>query len=534
MNNMMKKIFQWLKSNPFALLSGVLIGTSYIPFPPWALLFCYAPLWLAVFSTEGNWKTAFKSAWLTQFVLSLIGFHWIAHTAKEFGRLPWPAAVLCLLLFAAFMHLYIPASVAFTKHLQNKLKLSTGTSLFVAALSLSLLERIWPVIFQWHLGYAWIASKIPFYQWADLIGFEGISTITLLFNAWFAWIWLQQSQTKKLLLHCLLAAILLAGLSISGSFRGQRWSQSDDVLTASLIQANIGNLEKVYAEQGRAYQESITRKFLRLSQDEVMKNPDTEVLVWPETAFPDYLGNLYLGRKHTSILVEGLNPLNKNLITGAYAKDDNSNGEGTSTYNALFAIKPTGEDWAPAYRKTHLLAFGEYLPFSEKFPILLKLLPFISNFGRGQGPTTMGVMHNSALLHFGGQICYESLYPAFSRGLAEKGAQILVNVTNDSWFGKTFEPRQHMFMTLARAVETRRPLIRSTNTGISTVILADGKILEHSPIGQEWTHTYKIPYLKNPPQSQFVAWGHWDWILWLVLLLGLLLKGYVNAKSRNA
>ena len=98
----------------------------------------------------------------------------------------------------------------------------------------------------------------------------------------------------------------------------------------------------------------------------------------------------------------------------------------------------------------------------------------------------------------GAQICYESLFPGFSRSLAELGAQFIVNVTNDSWYGSWQEPYQHMYMTLARGVEFRRPVLRVTNTGISTVSLASGEILERSPIHQPWAGLYEVPYLKNP------------------------------------
>jgi apolipoprotein N-acyltransferase len=530
----MEKIFQYIKSNQLALLSGVLIGTSFIPFPPWALLFCYVPLWIFSFSSQRSLKEVFLAGWITQFILTIIGFHWISETAHEFGQIPWPIAILALLLFASFMHLYIPASLMLARWLKDRFKLSLAASLVTAALCLSIFERTWPAIFQWHLGYAWFAAKIPIYQLADIIGFEGLSTITLLFNAWIAWIWLNQSEVKKARIHCGALIIVFASLCFGGHLNKISLPKPDREITASIIQANIGNLEKIYAEKGQGYQESIINKFISLSKAELIKNPETELLVWPETAFPDYLGNDFLGRKHTNILTQGLAEIQKNLITGAYFKQPEQENKDSLLYNAIFLLKASGETWSEPYRKTHLLAFGEYLPFSERFPFLLKLFPFVSNFGRGNGPTTLNLSMKSEPLLFGPQICYESLYPKFSRGLAEKKAQILVNITNDSWFGKNFEPFQHMYMTLARAIEVRRPMIRSTNTGVSTVVLADGKILERSPLAKEWAGTYKIPYSTNTELSFFVRWGHYDWILWLTIIAFIILKGFKNAKSRDA
>lgn len=536
---MMKRWFQFFKHKAYefrwAILSGILVGTSYIPFPPWALIFCYTPLWIYTIEESSSVKKSFWAGWVTQFVLTLIGFHWIAYTAHEFGQMPWTASYLALLLFCALMHLYIPVATAAATWLRLRFSLSGGQTLITLALLHALLERVWPVIFEWHLGYGLIWSKIPIYHLADLIGFHGLSTGILLFNAWMGYIWLKQSFIKKALIHLTTLALVFALLVGAGYWHGQRWNHFDSEVRATVIQANIGNLEKIYAEQGKAYQEVITRKFLDLSFEAMQKFPQTDILIWPETAFPDYLDQHLLDRKHAQILIAGLQSLGRPLITGAYSKDPKTDEKvDTSTYNALFLVDTAGNNIDKPYRKTELLAFGEYLPLSEQFPFLLKLLPFVSNFGRGQGPEVMKWTFNNEPLLWGGQICYEGLYPAFSRGLVQKGAHILVNVTNDSWFGRTSEPQQHLYMTLARAIEVRRPLLRSTNTGISTAILANGDILQKSPLHQEWSGQFVIKYLKNAPTTFYVRWGHKDWIVLLLILGAVIGQGALNARSRRS
>ncbi len=536
---MMKRWFQFFKHKAYdfrwAILSGILVGTSYIPFPPWALIFCYTPLWIYVTEESSSVKKSFWAGWVTQFILTLIGFHWIAYTAHEFGQLPWAVSYLALLLFCAFMHLYIPVAVAAATWLRLRFKLSGGQTLFTIALLHALLERTWPVIFEWHLGYTLIWSKIPIYHLADLVGFHGLSTVVLLFNAWMGYVWLKQSFVKKALSHLSLLALTFAALVGWGFWHGKTWNKFDGETKATVVQANIGNLEKIYAEQGRAYQEVITRKFLDLSFAAMQKYPQTDILIWPETAFPDYLDQHLLDRKHAQILISGLQPLGRPLITGAYSKDPKADEkQDTSTYNALFLVDQLGNNLDKPYRKTELLAFGEYLPLSEQFPFLLKLLPFVSNFGRGHGPEVMKWETPQGVIKWGGQICYEGLYPSFTRGLAEKGADILVNVTNDSWFGKTFEPQQHLYMTLARAIEVRRPLVRSTNTGVSTAVLANGDVLQKSPLHEEWSGQFVIKYLKNAPLTFFVQWGHWDWIVIILVLGAVIGRGALNARSRRS
>ena len=137
------------------ILSGFLIGTSYIPFPPWALFFCLVPLmifWMRATSA----KEAFAGAWITQFILNLIGFHWIAYTAVEFGHFPWWAGLLALLGFAAIAHLYYPIAAAFSVFLKQRLQFKPVVSLFGFSLVFALSDRLYPMIFPWHLGYPWL------------------------------------------------------------------------------------------------------------------------------------------------------------------------------------------------------------------------------------------------------------------------------------------------------------------------------------------------------------------------------------------
>lgn len=535
---MMKKFAGFIKSSRAALLSGVLHGTSYIPFPPWAILFCFAPLFRWLTDETRTRKQAFLAGWVMQFTLTLIGFHWIAYTAHEFGFFPWPVAVLVLILFAAFIHLHIPLAALAAREINARAGLTGAKALFATALTFALVERIWPMIFPFHLGYTLLWARIPIFQWADVIGFSGLSTLIYLANAWITWMWgeWKDGTRRKVAAHGGSLAVIVALLMLGGIWHKEAWNEADGKVTILGVQANIGNLEKVYAEQGRGYQNSITTRFTNLTALGFTKHPEADAAIWPETAFPDYANQPEKARRNLLIIESGLAAFNKPLITGSYAKDDvppPGQSEPLS-YNSLFVLNSHGEILSGPAHKTVLLAFGEYMPFSEEFPILLAWFPFISNFGRGPGPTVLEMpLLNGERLKLGVQICYEGLFPSFTRGLADRGAQVLVNVTNDSWFGTPFEPRQHMIMTLARAIEVRRPLMRSTNTGITTAILANGDILQQSPSDQEWTGVFPIAYKKTPALTPFERFGHQDWLLWLVLLGGLVAAG-IRGGTPNA
>ncbi len=535
----MHKISQLIKSYRWPILSGFLVGTTYVPFPPWALLFAYAPLWVFVLNEQTDLKKTFWGSWMTQFTLTFIGFYWIYVTAKDFGGLPAPVAALALIAFCAFIHLYIPANAYLVKYLSQKFKLSFGVSLLLMALGHSIFERLWPSIFTWHLGYTLLWQNLPAYQWADAIGFFGLSTLILLFNALFAFCFRGSPKKVSDFLPALIAIFLFGVLNWTGSLRSKTLQTPDQKIEILAIQANIGNYDRMFAEKGVAgYQEAILDKFLEQTRATLPNFPKTELIAWPESAIPDYLDQNLLHRKNAKKLSDELLLHKIPLITGAFSKELSIADKDLSIFNGLFLMQQdpaTGLLQSQAYRKTHLLAFGEYMPMSETFPILLKWLPFISNFGRGHGPMVLSLNRGSTTpaLHLGGQICYEGLYHHFTIGLAQKGAQVLVNVTNDSWFGKHSEPEQHMIMTLARAIEVRRPLIRSTNTGITTAILANGEQLQRSPLHEVWAGSFSIPYLSNPPDTIYMRLNPYDLYFLIFLFFTITLIGGLGVRSQK-
>ncbi len=530
----MQKIKNTLIHYRLAILSGIFIGTSYIPFPPWAILFAFLPLWIFSLEKAQTAKEAFWAGWWTQFILTIIGFHWIAGTAHEFAFIPWPLSILILFLFASVIHIYFAFANLTAWWLTRKFLLDTWAKYFLFACLFALFEYFWPSIFEWNLGYTLLWAKMPAFHFAEWIGFLGLSFLILIANAWLCILWTEWKKGVRNYLHQFIFISAMIGLNLFGLWLKNRINEPQKQIQVGIIQANIGNLEKIYAERGKGYQSAIAEKFLSMSLQLVNEYPEIDLLVWPETAFPDFLDDYKLDREHPKKLIAGLQRINKFLLTGAYSIEKGANPSvDRSTYNAVFTIGPQGQNLTPPYRKTHLLAFGEYFPLSDRFPILLKWFPFISNFGRGNGPTSLNFPFKDSYLKIGPQICYEALYPHFSRGLAKAGADILINVTNDSWFGKYFEPYQHLYMTLARGVETRRPLIRSTNTGISTAITAHGEVLELSPVQSEWQGVLTIPYQENAPLTIYTRFGGWLPAFLLLFTIATLLLGATNAKTRR-
>jgi apolipoprotein N-acyltransferase len=319
--------------------------------------------------------------------------------------------------------------------------------------------------------------------------------------------------------------VALLALNILGNFRQSLWQNPDKEFQVLQVQANIGNVEKIYAEKGLAYQQTIADRYFQLTQQGLAANPGANLVVWPESAFPDFLNEHHRNSTYPMQFFNFVRQIKTPILTGAYSEDPPQVAK-PAQYNALFLFNANGENLGQ-YKKTHLLIFGEYTPLSETFPIIAKISPAGSGFGRGSGAITLPLEQ----IQLGPQICYESLDPDFSAAQTRKGAHILVNLTNDSWFGPRFEPEQHMLMTLARALENRRPMIRSTNTGITTAILADGEQLQSSPLYQSWFGNFKIKFYAQPGLTFYTQFEAWLGPLILLALLLILGGGYRRAKS---
>lgn len=481
------------------LLSGFLVGASYIPFPPWALLFCYVPLWL-FWIRERSARKILWGGWLAQFLFCLIGFHWVAYTAHEFGRLPWPAALAVLLLFCAFGHLYLVlAGLAFAL-LRDRLGLSRAAQLALLPCLTALCGLAVPMIFPWNLGYPWLWARLPAFQLAEFVGFEGLSVLTLFLNLALLVAWEHRKERKGASLLGAAAAFLIL-INGAGWLIGKRQPPPDASVNVLVVQGNVGNLEKVSAETLEGAREEILLRYFRLTRRGIGqasgRTPD--FVVWPETAFPGALPFHPPDGGSPGILEGFVRSTGTALVTGGWGTDE---GSGRKT-NSLFFFDRRGGVADARYDKVRLLAFGEFVPFSDWFPGVKRWFPWTADFARGPGH---GIRQVGAL-RVGPQICYEGLFPDVSRILAEQGAQIFVNVTNDSWFGTSAEPHQHLFMTLARGIEFRRPVVRATNTGISAAMGADGTLLELSPLHAEWTGLYEIPYRRTPRPTFYQEYG---------------------------
>ena len=196
------------------------------------------------------------------------------------------------------------------------------------------------------------------------------------------------------------------------------------------------------------------------------------LIVWPETAVPAYFQDRRSLREEITAIPRQTGSF---LLFGSPAH----RGEGTEIQflNSAFLLSPAGAILA-RYDKVHLVPYGEYVPLRRFFPFFSKIVVGVGDFGTGEGYFPL-VMNGHKV---GTMICYEAIFPASAATYKRRGADLLVNITNDAWYGTTSAPYQHLSMTVFRAIETRLFLLRAANTGISAIIDPTGRIVAQTPL----------------------------------------------------
>jgi apolipoprotein N-acyltransferase len=234
-------------------------------------------------------------------------------------------------------------------------------------------------------------------------------------------------------------------------------------LKISLIQGNIP--QELKWDKGS--QALILERYAQLSQKAAMEKPD--LIIWPEAASPGFIG-----AAEDDWIVERILAVPKEtgipLLLGSVVR------ENKNYFNSALLIDRQGKI-AGRYDKLHLVPFGEYIPLKELFPFLETIVP-IGDFTSGDSYTlfSLSPAAGGAGAKFGVLICFEDTIPELSRNFVKKGADFLVNITNDGWFKETKAPYQHLAASVFRAVENRVPLVRAANTGVSCFIDSRGRI----------------------------------------------------------
>jgi len=491
-------MMRYLPNNLVVLLAGGLLPLSFAPFHYYPVAVISLALLFACWSTASA-KQAALQGFLFGFGLFGVGVSWIYVAIHDFGQSGVFLAALLTALFAAFLALYIAGLGWVVKRLSPN-EFSTRDYLL-------LLPVAWWV-FEWFKG--WFLTGFPWLElgtgqidgplsgFTPVIGALGVSLLTALSAGLLA-----LTVSKKTAWPIVLLIVIWAGGQM---LKTQEWTQAvDKPIKATIIQGNIPQEIKWSREQ--------LYKTLALYQARTEEHWDSDLIIWPENAvtvfyhqaktfFIDPLAKL--AAQHNTEVLIGIPVMDKE-------KDEYYNG---------MALLGKQEGF---YYKRHLVPFGEYIPFEWLRGLIAAFDLPMSSFR--PGPKSSELMNVSGQA-IGLSICYEDI---FSTEVLENlpEARLLVNASNNAWYGDSFAPQQHLQIAQNRSLEFGRPTLRATTNGISALIDYKGRLTEQTPQFEEAVITVDVQPREG--STPYVKWGQKP--LWILSLLMLLVWGYYRRVS---
>lgn len=411
----------------------------------------------------------------TGMVFYFFGLLWVTNTIINYGNVPVFVSYLILMLLAAYLSLYLALFCYLVK------KWSRGnplTFLWLAPVIWTSLEYLRSTHSSY--GFSWLglgysqAGNLPVIQVAEITGVYGISTLIVFINASLYFLlnaWLGRNRNDSTQGFSLKPAVRVLGFSLAvlalwlgyGKRALDKWEQPPSKATSLRVALAQGNIPQ-NLKWNPLFQNQVMETYRELSLKAIPSKPD--LIVWPEAAIPFY----YSLDKINSEFVKNIarSTGTRLLIGSPYLKVEN---KVRTSYNSAFLIGDNGETLG-RYDKIHLVPFGEFVPFQDILWFVNKMVEGIGDFGRGK---EVGIFDVKGY-KLGISICYEIIFPDLIRQSVDQGAQFLVNITNDAWFGKSAASYQHMDMAALRAVENRVPIVRAANTGITGTIDPTGNI----------------------------------------------------------
>ncbi|MBF0564062.1 MAG: apolipoprotein N-acyltransferase [Nitrospirae bacterium] len=505
-----------------------------------------------------NGQKPFKKGFITGLVFFFGTQSWINNSISRYGHVPFFLGVLIVLALCAYEGLY----AGLFGYLVNRVSAKTKIPIFLSVPSLWVgLEYLRGILltgFPWSfLGYTQYRA-LPLIQVSNITGVYGVSFILVMSNAVIAALLLNNPFVKQpsykpsatdtsgkitsgmltsgtfecAIFGAAAFAVVLAASLIYG-YAVIKAGTSDvgrtDAVTISVIQGNIAQgmkWDKKYEEEVIGTYENLSRRALegksttlqaplqtppqaplqapqapRQAPAQASPQPPQmpqipQMIVWPETSLPFLF---YYDMKNTKSFIEFDKTMHTYLLFGTViVKGFVSNQYKIS--NSAVLLNPDGQI-EYVYDKVHLVPFGEYVPFKNVLNFVGKLVNAVGDFDQGKEKRLAKTSIGSFAVH----ICYEIVFPGLVREFYENGGDFIVTITNDAWFGKSAGPYQHFIMSIFRAVENGKPLVRAANTGISGFVDATGAVLGQTGLFEKTVLTVKI--YKNSRLTFYSAYG---------------------------
>ncbi len=492
-----------------AVLSGAILALGAPPLRLWPAVFVSMALFgIAIDGTRA--RRAAWLGWLSGASATLGAFYWIVGTVTRFTGLPLIAALIVFVLLAAVAGIALGAAAFVARIAEPVLghPMSLACGLLVA-------ERWAPSVFPWQFAAPLIyAPAAP--QAADLVGISGVGAIVLTSMSAMVSPWTLRASTapRRARVYAAIGAVAIVALFTYGAVRERAFattSAHDRVFRVGLVQPAIPATVRWETE----HHAEILANLQRLTN--VALSRGAEVVVWSEGAYPwplPHAAGLDGERGPPVMPLLGTEP----IVFGAMTIDDAGN-----RYNSTLIRDGAGRISAPVDKRV-LVPFGEYIPWVSSIPGIRRIFARVQGLTPGARPTVLTLPVGVRL---GVLNCFEDTLPHVAVDVAD--AHLLVNLTNDAWFGEGSAPWQHLMLAQWRSIELRRDLVRAVNMGVTVHVDSRGRILEHVPLGEP----HALVFDATPRQSWTPARIAIPWLprVALVTVAGIALLG---AKRRRA
>lgn len=474
-----------LRSVLLTLASAALIVLATPPFDLWPLaLVGLIPFYFAVRQLSSG--RAAVLGWLMGFAINLGGFAWGMALLERFAHLSPAASLGVVVANCAYQALVFGSWAWLCSLLARHARLSW---VFTAPLCIALAETVFPFVFKWYLALT-VWRAWPLVQVAELGGPVAVSALVVLANVVIAEALLALGSRRAPGLAARLGALVFLLVVGTGMLRAAHVAAMRSAapkLQVGLVQPNFGVTSAEDREQrGMFYIQTLRNATLELTKQ------GAEMVIWSESSWP-YLFDRLLEREFPPGHPWELRPeAQGRLLAGMLTHEFG----GSEIYNSAVLFSETGQIMG-RHDKNHLVPFAEYIPFAEKFPDWAEQareqLPDWPDITPGVEP----VLLTDGELRIGPFICSEDLDAGYVHRVARLNPNLLVQIGSDGWFGGSAAPRQHLALAAFRAVETRRDLVRDTNTGVSAIIDALGRVQLEGPL-------YDVPYNQPRPATLLV------------------------------
>lgn len=490
--------FEHLKFWCTPILSGAAFTFCFAPYHLWWI--AIPALWiLFAIHPFGQQRKAFLQGWLFGLGFYGNGVWWIYVSIHEHGNASVLLATFLTALFVACIALFF----ALQFYLSSKL-VNGKANWLLKGLSFSVSWVLFEWIRTWFLtGFPWLflgntQISTPLAGWAPILGVYGVSTLFLFSVVAIHLAYKERLSKPAMSLATTSILVWLTGWGLSGI----QWTQQAKTpFSVAFVQANIPQAIKWKPEN----RNKIIENYIQLT-NQLWSN---DLVIWPETALPLLMNN---AKDLLEFLDKRAKDTDTALVMGILSGERLANGR-TAIYNSFTGL---GESEG-LYHKQKLVPFGEYVPLEKLLRGAIEFFDLpMSDMQKGSTEQSLLRYRDTLLMPY---ICYEVVYPDFVAEYAGD-AQILVTVSNDSWFGTSIGPHQHLEIAQMRALENQKYMLRGTNNGITAIIQPDGTIAKRAEQFVEVTMTGEA-YLREG-STPFARLGSWPTLVFVFLSIATL------------